>query len=298
MGFARDPITVGYPPASLPRPPPVLVALLTWLIASTALGLGNTVGYHRLLTHRSFTTPWFVRAVFTVCGAMHSGSPLTWVALHRLHHARSDGEGDPHSPRDGLWWAHCGWLIGTKNPVLCTIFALSGFGQQAAVAWHDLQRLLGRKPPVWRELTKDLNDDPLMRLLDTPGVIPGLFLLQLVGAVLAFGPWGIVWLWALHVAMTNGSWAVNSVGHWTRFGHASYENRDTSRNVAWLAAVTFGEGFHNNHHRYPRSAWHALGEGVDPSWWTIRGLAAVGLARDIWLPRKQRSVLPEAIRAR
>ncbi len=274
-----------------------LTFVLTWLVASALLGLGNTVGYHRLLTHRSFATPRPVRWLLTLFGALHSGSPLTWVALHRQHHTRSDADGDPHSPREGFWHAHCGWLIGTKNPVLCVLFALSGFGQQAAVLMHDLRRLAGNNPPVWLEITKDLNDDPVLRLLDTPLVIPALFLVQLGLAVAIGGGWGVLWLWLLHVAMTNGSWAVNSVGHTTAFGHESHDNRDTSRNVPWLAWITFGEGWHNNHHRYPRSAWHALGEGPDPSWWLLRAGMATGLVREVWLPKAQRDVLPEALRA-
>ncbi len=274
----------------------LLLAILAWLAAVTALGLGNTVGYHRLLTHRAFETPRPVRWVLTVLGALHSGSPRAWVALHRLHHAKSDGEGDPHSPRDGFAWAHCGWLIGSRSPVLCALFALSGFGQQAAILRHDLARLAGAPAP-WEDATRDLADDLVIRLLDTPLVLPVLFLAQVGAAWMVGGAWGLLWLWAVHVALTNGSWAVNSVGHGAAFGHQSHDNRDSSRDVPWLAALTFGEGFHNHHHRYPRSAWHALGDGWDPSWWLIRGLVAVGLARQVWLPRSHRHVLPEAVRA-
>lgn len=274
-----------------------VVFIASWLLASTLLGLGNTVGYHRLLTHRSFSTPWLLRSLFVVFGAMHSGSPLAWVGLHRQHHTRSDAEGDPHSPRDGWWHAHCGWLIRARNPIVCALFALSGFGQQAAVLVHDVRRITGHNPPVWRELTHDLNDDPLLRGLDTPLVLPALFLLQLGLAGWLGGLWGLLWLWALHAALTNGSWAVNSVGHSTSQGSAPHDNRDTSRNVPWLAWLTFGEGFHNNHHRFPRSAWHSLGEGSDPSWWVIRTGARLGLVREIWLPRSHRDRLPDGLRA-
>lgn len=276
---------------------PVIAAILGWLVAVTLLGLGNTVGYHRLLTHRSFDTPRPVRWALTLLGALHSGSPLAWVGLHRQHHARSDGEGDPHSPRDGFAWAHCGWMIGTRNATLATVFALSGFGQQVVVFWHDLRRLAGHNPPVWRDATRDLNDDPVLRLLDVPLVVPALFVAQILVAIGVGGGWGLLWLWAVHVALTNGSWAVNSVGHSTAFGIEAHANRDTSRNVPWLAALTFGEGYHNHHHRYPRSAWHALGDGWDPSWWLIRGLVVARLADQVWLPRARRQVLPEAARA-
>lgn len=269
------------------------LAIGVWLLATIALGLGNTVGYHRLLTHRSFDAPRPVRWAFVGLGALHSGPPLGWVALHRLHHARSDGEGDPHSPRDGLWHAHCGWLIGSKNPVVCSIFALSGFGQQAVLAWHDVVRLVRREPPPWRGALRDLESDPFVRFLSLPLVLPALFLVQVAVVTALFGWLGLVGLWALHLVLTNGSWAVNSVGHHPAMGEAAFDNRDTSRNVGWLAALTYGEGWHNHHHRFPRSAWHGLGAGFDPSWQVIRLLARLGLARQIWLPRAQRSAVPE-----
>lgn len=273
------------------------VGVALWLVAGTLLGLGNTVGYHRLLTHRSFETPRPVRWVLTLLGALHSGSPLTWVALHRQHHTTSDADGDPHSPRNGFWHAHAGWLIGARHPVPSLLFALSGFGQQGAILVHDLRRLLGRNPPIWRTYTRDLNDDPLMMLLDTPLVLPALFAAQLVVAWLVGGAWGLVWLWSLHLVLTNGSWAVNSFGHTTAFGEAAHDNHDTSRNVRWLAWLTFGEGWHNHHHRYPRSAWHSLGDGSDMSWWVIRLGMAMGLVRQVWLPRSHRDRIPEGLRA-
>lgn len=276
----------------------MLAALASWLVASTLLGLGNTVGYHRLLTHRSFETFWPVRALFTVLGALHSGSPLAWVALHRLHHARSDGEGDPHSPRDGLFHAHCGWLIGTRNPVLCALFALSGFGQQTAILVHDVRRIMGRNPPVWLEGVPDLRDDWLMRVLDAPLVLPAVFAGQLGLGWAIGGWWGLLWLWLLHLTLTNGSWAVNSIGHWLAMGCQDFENRDTSRNVWWLAALTWGEGYHNTHHRYPRSARHGLDGWFDTSWVVIRLLGMVGLAWNVWLPRAHRGQISARLRGK
>ena len=102
----------------------MLFGLLSFLLATTLFGLGNTVGYHRLLTHRSFSTVWWVRNFWAVLGATHSGSPMMWVGLHRLHHVKSDGPEDPHSPLGGFWYAHCGWILGVSSPVSYTHLTL------------------------------------------------------------------------------------------------------------------------------------------------------------------------------
>ena len=266
----------------------ILLAAGSLWVALMLCGLGNTVGYHRLLTHRAFKTGRGVRAVLTVLGALTGGSPVVWVGLHRFHHLKSDDEGDPHSPIDGVLWAHCGWLLGSRNPALCALYALSGFGQQASVVVHDVRRILGTNPPTWRKLCKDLMQEPLMRVLDTPGVMPLLFVAQLAAAWAAGGWWGIAWLWAVHVFITNTSWAVNSICHLPSIGSQPFDTGDDSRDVPWLAALTNGESYHNGHHRYPRSARHALDGGLDLSWWTIRGLERLGLASDVWLPKKYR----------
>jgi fatty-acid desaturase len=267
----------------------VVLAVLGWLVANTAMGLGNTVGYHRLLTHRSFKAVRPLSMLLVLLGALHSGSPLVWVALHRLHHTKSDGEEDPHSPIHGFWHAHAGWLIGVRHPVPSVLFAASGFGQQAVLLVHDVRRLAGRNPPEWRSMTPDLNADPFLRFLDFPLVMPGLFAAQLALAWVLGGPWGLLWLWTLHLALTNGSWAVNSVCHWPGFGRETYENGDRSRDVPWMAALTFGEGYHNSHHRYPRSARHGLAGGPDASWLFIRTCERLGLASEVWLPKAFRA---------
>lgn len=276
----------------------MVAAIVCFGVASVLVGLGNTVGYHRLLTHRGFTCGRGVRWTFTFLGALFSGSPVVWVGLHRLHHARSDTDEDPHSPIKGAFWAHSGWMINSQNPVLATLFALSGFGQQAVLLKHDIMRLLGRNPPTWRSVCRDLMADPFMRFLDTPLVMPLLFAAQVFVATFFFGWPGLVWLWALHLVMTNSSWAVNSICHLERFGARTHETREGSRNVWWLSAVTLGESYHNNHHRYPRSAKHALDGGLDLSWVVIRGLVALNLASDPWLPKiRKPKPKPEAAAA-
>jgi len=170
----------------------------------------------------------------------------------------------------------------------CVLFALSGFGQQGALLVHDLKRIAGRNPPRWRELCPDLMKERFMRWLDIPLVMPISFACQVAVCWHIAGGWGLVWLWAVHVSLTNASWAVNSVCHWPAFGVQTYDTGEGSRDVAWVAWFTNGEGFHNCHHRYPKSAKHALNGGVDLSWRVIQFLVFLRLAEDPWLPRKFR----------
>ena len=264
------------------------IGVLSWLLAANLLGLGNTVGYHRLLTHRAFKAAAPVRVAFTLLGAMHSGSPMMWVGLHRLHHTKSDAPEDPHTPTKGFWAGHSGWLIGTTRPLPAILFALSGFGQQAVILGHDLRRLLGLQGADWVSLCPDLRQERLMRVLDTPLVMPAIFAAQLTLAWLVGGPWGLLWLYLLHLFLTNTSWSVNSVCHWPKFGVQRWDTGDWSRDVWWLSVFTNGESYHNGHHRYPRSARHALEGGQDLSWRVIQLLCATGLASEPWLPKKYR----------
>lgn len=262
--------------------------------AFVLLGLGNTVGYHRLFTHRAFRARPALRSALGLLGALHGGPPLLWVGLHRLHHLRSDDVEDPHSPRGGgLWYAHSGWLagrlIGRPVGVLgAALFAASGFGQQVATLVHDLRRLTGRNPPVWLELCRELVDDPALAWLERPLVTPALFLGQVGLAWGVAGGAGVAWLWGLHLLLTNTSWAVNSLCHAPSLGRAPHATGDDSRDVPWLSPLTLGEAYHNTHHRYPRSARHGLGGGFDPSWWVIVALVRVGWASEPWLPRSER----------
>ncbi|MDP6935368.1 MAG: hypothetical protein QGG40_20780, partial [Myxococcota bacterium] len=207
----------------------IAYAVAALFVSFVLLGLGNTVGYHRLLTHRAFRARPGARVVLTLLGAMHSGPPCAWVGLHRYHHMNSDREDDPHTPTRGFWWGHCGWLMGTGNPLLCLLFALSGFGQQARLLVHDLMRVVGRNPPTWRQLCPDLWKEPVMRWLDVPGVMPLQFAAQVAVAWNIGSWWGVAWLWALHLVLTNGSWAVNSVCHWSSFGEQRFDTGEGSR---------------------------------------------------------------------
>ena len=229
----------------------IVTAALLW-VAAGSFGIG--MGYHRLLTHRGFKTPRWVEYFLTWCGTLAlEGGPIFWVATHRVHHQKSDREGDPHTPREGAWWSHMGWII---------------LGQ----GLHHDSTILNRYVP-------DLSRDPVHVALSkwhwTSNVIVGLLLL-------AFG--GIPYvLWGIFFRTTVGlhcTWLVNSATH--MWGSRRYITRDDSTNNWWVALLTFGEGWHNNHHAHPTSARHGLAwYEFDFNWIGISTLKALGLAWDI-----------------
>jgi fatty-acid desaturase len=277
-----------------------IVSVVAFFVALRIIGLSNTVGYHRLLTHRSFKTKPWLRNGLTLLAAQYSGSPMLWVGVHRVHHTMSDTPSDPHTTRHGFWYAHAGWLANTKSAPAAGLFALSGFGLQLRFAVIDVLRLLGRRTPVWRKMTKDLQKERLMRSLDVPLIMTGFFILQLTVAWFIGHWWGVLWLWALHLVLNNATWAVNSFCHWPSFGTSSGtaagtssamspgtsspDPQDRSRNVGWLNAITHGESNHNHHHEFPNSACHGLQGEPDNSWVIIKLLSRWGLAWDIHLP--------------
>jgi stearoyl-CoA desaturase (delta-9 desaturase) len=261
-----------------------IVSLVAFFVALRIVGLANTVGFHRLLTHRSFKTKPWLRNTLTLVAAQYSGSPMLWVGVHRVHHTISDSPTDPHTTKHGFWYAHAGWLANTKSAPAAALFALSGFGLQMRFAVTDVLRLMGRHAPVWRKMTKDLQKEPFMRFLDVPLVMPAFFVLQVTAAWLIGHWWGIFWLWSLHLILNNGTWAVNSFCHWPGMGTSPHDTQDRSRNVGWLNYLTHGESNHNYHHEFPLSACHGLQGESDNSWGVIRLLSRLGLAWDIQLP--------------
>jgi fatty-acid desaturase len=263
------------------------IALAALYLVIMVLGLANTVGYHRLLTHKAFKTHGWIRNALTLLSAQYAGSPMAWVGAHRVHHTVSDTEADPHTPVKGFWYAHAGWLCGARNPLVCALFALSGFGLHVRFLVVDVQRLLGRREPVWRTMTRDLAKEPLMRALDVPLVMTACFAAQVAAAWLIGGLWGIAWLWFAHMFLNNATWIVNSACHWPGLGARPHQTRDRSRNVRWLALLTHGESGHNAHHKWPRSARHGFGGDPDASWLLIRGLERLKLAWDIQLPKSK-----------
>jgi stearoyl-CoA desaturase (delta-9 desaturase) len=251
---------------SLVSPADLVIAAVMYLL--TAAGI--TVGFHRLLTHRSFQTSKPLEYTFAILGTMAVQGPvISWVADHRKHHAHTDEEGDPHSPHvghdggvrgvfAGLWHAHTGWLMSTQ----------------------------GRAD--WKRYAPDLYEDRGMRTISRRFVlligvslaipalagyiVSGTFLGALTG--LLWG--GLVRIFFVH----HVTWSVNSVCHF--LGSRRFETDDRSTNVFWLALPSLGESWHHNHHAFPRSAVHGLKKWEpDPSAFIITVLEKLGLARNV-----------------
>ncbi|MDP9267327.1 MAG: fatty acid desaturase [Acidobacteriota bacterium] len=231
---------------------PNLFAALFLLWVAGSLGIG--MGYHRLLTHRGFKSPRWLEYFLTICGTLAlEGGPLFWVATHRVHHQNSDQEGDPHSPRDGAWWAHMGWIM-------------------VGESMHSDTTRLARYAP---DLAKDKFYMWLTKWHWIPQVLAGITLL-------AIGGWTMV-MWGIFLRVTVGlhfTWLVNSATH--MWGSRRYQTKDDSRNLWWVAMLSWGEGWHNNHHANPTSARHGLAwYEVDINYMTIRFLEIVGLAKRV-----------------
>jgi sn-1 stearoyl-lipid 9-desaturase len=227
------------------------LAILLWWV-SVSLGIG--MGYHRLLTHRGYKTPKWVEYCLTICATLAlEGGPLFWVATHRIHHQNTDKEGDPHSPRDGGFWSHMGWIITGK----------------------ELQNNAPELRPYVPDLRKDRFHVWISRWHWVPITVLGVVLLATGG--LSCLMWGIFLRTVLGL---HGTWLVNSATH--LWGSRRFKTTDDSRNSGWVALLTFGEGWHNNHHAHPQSARHGLAwYEFDPNWYGISLLRILGLAWDI-----------------
>lgn len=222
------------------------------------IGFGISLGYHRLHTHRSYKTPLWIEYFFAVCGTLTlEGGPIFWVATHRIHHQKSDQPGDPHSPNDGAFWSHVGWIL---------------FGEVN----HNNTRLMSKYAP---DLAKRKFYVWLNNYHWAPILVLAAILYAIGGAPLFF--WGIF----LRVTVgLHATWLVNSAAH--MFGYRRFETRDDSRNTWWVALLSFGEGWHNNHHAHPTSARHGLAwYEIDLSWMTLRLMQFFGLASNIKVAR-------------
>ena len=235
-----------------------LNALVAFVLYWVAGGLGISLGYHRLHTHRGFKTfKWFEYAL-AVCATLSlEGGPIFWVATHRLHHQHSDQPDDPHTPRVSGFWAHLGWIM---------------FGE----AHHSDSARMARYAP-------DLGKDPFYRWLTHYHWVP---LTALGFSLLAVGGWSLV-NWAIFLRVVLGlhsTYLVNSATH--MWGARRFATTDNSRNLWWVALLTFGEGWHNNHHAHPTSARHGLAwYEFDPTWLLLKVLRATGLVWDVRVAR-------------
>jgi stearoyl-CoA desaturase (delta-9 desaturase) len=235
----------------------VPVTLLLWWISG---GLGIGMGFHRLLTHRGYKVPKSLEYLLTFCGLLAlEGGAINWVVTHRIHHAHTDEVGDPHTPRDGRWWAHMGWI-------------LRGTAQQ-----HEDSVLMRYAP--------DLMKDPVHRAMNTFYYVPLIFSGL---ALLWFGGWSFLFV-GVFLRVTIGlhfTWLVNSATH--LWGTRRFQTTDDSTNSWWVALLSFGEGWHNNHHAHPRAARHGLTwYEIDFNWYGIRALQFLGLAKGIRLISKE-----------
>ena len=231
-----------------------------------AINVGIGMCYHRLLTHRGYQVPKWLEYFMTVCATLSlEGGPIAWVSTHRVHHQLSDHEGDPHTPREGGWWAHAGWVI---------------FGESL----HAQTQALSRYVP---DLIRDRFHVWLSKYHWLPITLSGVLLLA--GGWI-WGGWvnGIAMvLWGALLRVTLGlhaTWLVNSATH--MWGKRRFETRDDSRNSFWVALLTGGEGWHNNHHAHPTSVRHGLRwYEIDPNFYGIWILSKLGLARKIQIAK-------------
>jgi len=248
--------------------------LLHWFTG----GVGVCLGFHRCLTHGSFTTYRPVRWALAFIGSLAGeGSAITWVATHRKHHVYSDQPDDPHSPHDGGLWSHMLWFIPKRAP-------------------GEMARLYDHYAP-------DLARDPGIRFIDKT------FLLWsfLMGAALLGLGWG-VWdmhtglsflVWGLFLRMIfvhHVTWLVNSASH--MWGYRNYETTDDSRNLWWVGLVAYGEGWHNNHHAFQRMAKHGhKWWEFDATYWTICAMEKIGIAWNVVhdVPARKRQMEKAAV---
>jgi stearoyl-CoA desaturase (delta-9 desaturase) len=241
----------------------LIVALVLYVLA---VNCGIGMGYHRLLVHRGYQVPRVIEYFLAMCGTLAlEGGPIAWVATHRIHHQHSDKEGDPHTPQEGKWWSHIGWIISGR-----------ALNTQTTALAHYAPDLAKYRFHVW---VSKYHWIPLTAL----GI--GLFA---VGVLVGGLKMGIgLFLWGIFLRVTLGlhaTWLVNSATH--LYGRRRFETRDDSRNSWWVALVTGGEGWHNNHHANPVSARHGLAwYEFDLNYYGIWLLKIIGLARNVKIAR-------------
>jgi fatty-acid desaturase len=224
---------------------------LYWLTMS----LGICLGYHRYLTHRGLTLPKWLAYTLVFFGTLAcQDGPIRWVGQHRMHHAGADTVDDPHSAAKGFWWSHIIWML----------FIHSKF---------DDEKIL-------RDNTKDFCDDKYYQFLDNNNTV-----IQIAFGLVLYAIGGIPWVvWGIFVRMVvvyHFTWFINSAAH--SFGYINFPlKNDLATNCWWLGLLAWGEGWHNNHHAFPKSARHGMRAlEIDMTWWFIYLLETLRLAKDI-----------------
>jgi fatty-acid desaturase len=252
--------------------------VLAFLVGFKVSQFGIPICYHRLLTHRSFRTPKWLERTWVVCALCQmQDTPAKWVAWHRMHHQHSDDKKDPHSPLVSFFWSHVGWLL----------FRTPGT--------HDIS--------AYNKYARDILDDPFymylekhrsawigifvahMAIVFAGGAAFGWYTSETAAGALQLGLSWLVWGVAFRIVYVwHITWSVNSLSH--VFGYRNYDTTDVSRNNWFVAVITGGEGWHNNHHHDQRSASvkHRWWE-FDPNYSTIRLFKWLGLVTDVVLPK-------------
>ncbi|BAY32102.1 delta-9 acyl-phospholipid desaturase [Nostoc carneum NIES-2107] len=234
-----------------------IMLFLHWLFGS----IGICLGYHRLLSHRSFQVPKWLEYAIAIIGALAlQGGPIFWVGGHRQHHAHTEDVSlDPYSAKRGFWWSHMLWIFYPR------------------AEFFDYE--------VYQKYAPDLARQPFYRWLDRY-----FLLLQIPLGILlyALGGWSFViyGMFLRSVLLWHSTWFVNSATH--KWGYRSFDATDDSRNLWWVSIVTYGEGWHNNHHTYPHVAKSGFSWWeVDITWWSIQVLKTLGLAKKVIMPPSQ-----------
>ena len=247
----------------------VLALLAPWFFSWSALGvmiflhwlfgsIGICLGFHRILSHRSLQVPKWLEYIIAIIGAMAiQGGPIFWVAGHRLHHAHTEDEDkDPYSAKRGFWWSHMLWMFYPRPE------------------FFDYE--------MYKKYAPDLVRQPFYRWLNRYFIF-----LQIPLAVLlyALGGWSFVIYGVVlrAVLLWHSTWLINSATHIR--GYRTFDCNDNSRNLWWAAILTYGEGWHNNHHAHPNVAKAGLRWWeIDMTWWAIKVLKTLGLAKKVVMP--------------